>query len=244
MGLTTVVVAIWMLVDNTFIVSLTQQQQNYNAGLYIMLAAGSLLMIISFLGCCGAIRESQCMLVAFFSCLLVVVVAQIAAGAWLYTNRDRLDTILKDTVMYTVKNEYGEIESRTQIVNSVQSDLGCCGATGPADWAGSKYSRKDASLPLSLTVSVGSNNFYDIPKSCCKVEDTEACNSARKVKVGGFVGSEIYNEGCIEKMIVVLKSQIFIVLSVTVGIGVLELLGLIFALVLCCAIDSSDRYKA
>lgn len=92
-----------MLADQTFLVSLAQQQQNYIAGLYIILAAGGLLMIVSFLGCCGAFRESQCMLIGFFGCLLVVVVAQIAAGAWLYSNSDRLESILHDSVMVTVK---------------------------------------------------------------------------------------------------------------------------------------------
>lgn len=41
-----------------------------------------------------------------------------------------------------------------------------------------------------------------------------------------------------------LNSQKNIVIGVTAAIAILELLGLIFSLVLCCAIDSSDRYKA
>lgn len=92
-----------MLVDHTFILSLTQEQHNYYAGLYIILVAGALLLIVAFLGCCGAFRESQCMLVGFFSCLLVVVVTQIAAGAWLYTNRDRIEPLVKTSFMSTVK---------------------------------------------------------------------------------------------------------------------------------------------
>lgn len=103
LGLTGVVLGTWMLVDQTFMVSLTQEQSNYHAGLYIMLAAGGLLLIVSFLGCCGAFRESRCMLVSFFSCLLLVVVAQIAAGAWLYTNRDRLEPLVKTAFTNTIK---------------------------------------------------------------------------------------------------------------------------------------------
>ncbi|XP_043267055.1 CD9 antigen-like [Venturia canescens] len=241
LGLTTVVLAIWMLVDQTFLVSLAQEQQNYNAGLYIMLAAGSLLLVVSFLGCCGAFRESQCMLVGFFSCLLVVVVAQIAAGAWLYSNSDRLEGLVKSSVISTVKNEYGKIESRTQTVDAFQSGLECCGATGPADWAGSKYSQSSG---LSLTVSTDSNNYYNIPASCCKVKDSAGCNLSRRVKVADVVSSDIYGEGCVDKLANALKSQAFTILAVTIGIGILELIGLIFALILCCAIGSSDRYKA
>lgn len=36
--------------------------QDYATGTYILLAAGALMTIIGFLGCCGALRESQCLL--------------------------------------------------------------------------------------------------------------------------------------------------------------------------------------
>lgn len=32
------------------------------AGVYILIAAGALMMVVGFLGCCGAIKESPCML--------------------------------------------------------------------------------------------------------------------------------------------------------------------------------------
>lgn len=242
-GLATVVLAIWMLTDPTFLVSMAQDQSNFNNGLYILLAAGSLMLIVAFLGCCGAFRESQCMLVGFFSCLLVVIVAQIAAGAWLYSNRDRLEELVKSSVINTVKNEYGEIESRTQTVDAFQTNLGCCGATGPADWAGSKYARKDSDSTISLTVTTEASP-YMIPESCCKDRGSITCNVARNVKVAGTIGAGIYNEGCMDKLVDALKNQSNIVLGVAIGVGILELFGLIFSLVLCCAIGSSDRYKA
>jgi hypothetical protein len=36
--------------------------QDYATGTYILLAAGALMTVIGFLGCCGALRESQCLL--------------------------------------------------------------------------------------------------------------------------------------------------------------------------------------
>ena len=33
-------------------------------GAYVLIAVGSVIMLIGFLGCCGAIRESQCMLIS------------------------------------------------------------------------------------------------------------------------------------------------------------------------------------
>ena len=33
-----------------------------NVGAYCLIVVGSFVMIVSFLGCCGAVKESQCML--------------------------------------------------------------------------------------------------------------------------------------------------------------------------------------
>ncbi|XP_076241394.1 tetraspanin-8 [Calliopsis andreniformis] len=243
-GLAAVVVAVWMLTDQTLLMSLAQEQHNFDAGLYILLCAGFLMLIVAFLGCCGAFRESQCMLVGFFSCLLVVIVAQIAAGAWLYSNSDRLEELVKSSMINTVKDKYGEETSYTEAVNAFQSDLGCCGANGPADWTGSRYATKDPSIPVSLTVSTDVNNVYKVPESCCKNKESTTCKQVRNIKIGSVVSPEIYSEGCVDKLMDALNSHKNIVIGVASGIGILEFLGLIFSLILCCAIGSSDRYKA
>ena len=51
-------------------------------------------------------------------------------------------------------------------------------------------------------------------------------------------------QGCIDKLIDTLKSHMSIVIGVGIFIGVVECLGLIFSLVLCCGIRNNDRYKA
>ncbi|XP_048504772.1 CD82 antigen-like isoform X2 [Athalia rosae] len=240
-ALAAVILAIWMLTDPTFIVSLAQEEHNYHAGLYILLAAGVLMLIVALLGCCGAFRESQCMLVGFFSCLLVVIVAQIAAGAWLYTNSDRLKQLVKSSAANTIKTEYGLIESRTAAMDAIQSELGCCGATGPANWAGSQYMQKERPGVIDMAVTA-SDNVYRVPPSCCKDKESASCKL--EFKVGDQINPAIYSEGCVNKLVDTLVSHMSIVLGVTIGAGILELLGLIFSLVLCCAIGSSDRYKA
>ncbi|XP_066599527.1 tetraspanin-1 [Prorops nasuta] len=240
-GLASVVLAIWMLTDQTFMVSIAQDQQNFNSGLCILLVAGVLMLLVAFLGCCGAFRESQCMLIGFFSCLLVVIVAQVAAAAWLYANSDQLEKLITASITNTVKNEYGEIESRTQTVDAFQSGLHCCGATSPNDWAGSKYASHGSSQ-LGLTVTADASNVFSVPESCCK--DSSTCQFNRTFKLGDTISPAIYNEGCTYKLIEALKSLSNVVLGVVVGVGILELLGLIFSLVLYCAIGSSDRYKS
>lgn len=52
-----------MLTDPTFYMSMAQDESSYYIGIYLFLAVGLLMFIVGFLGCCGAIKESQCMLV-------------------------------------------------------------------------------------------------------------------------------------------------------------------------------------
>jgi CD81 antigen len=119
-GVLMMILAIWMLADPTFLMSLSQEQNNYHYGIYILLAVGALLVVVSFFGCCGAFKESQCMLVSFFCCLLVVLTAEVAAGVWATYNSAKLETLARSTIKYTVSNEYGTIPSRTLAFDSFQ----------------------------------------------------------------------------------------------------------------------------
>lgn len=62
-------VGIWVKVDNNSITGALQGlsgappelKQVLNVG-YLLIAVGGVLMLLGFLGCCGAVRESRCML--------------------------------------------------------------------------------------------------------------------------------------------------------------------------------------
>lgn len=62
-------VGIWVKVDSTSFFSLLDKipgapeelNQVLNVG-YLLIAVGSVLLLLGFLGCCGAIKESKCML--------------------------------------------------------------------------------------------------------------------------------------------------------------------------------------
>lgn len=312
-AISVIVLATWMLTDNkTFLVSIAQEGNNYEAGLYILLAAGILMFIVSFLGCFGALKHSRCSLITFFVIILVIIVAQIAFAGWLYTHSDRLDGLLRSSVINTVKvifrpviirfvnnytletskqtsdyllqEEYGEVESRTQIMDAIQSGLECCGATGPADWAGSKYASKDPSLPISLTVSSDANNVFKVPESCCRDIGTTACNEGRDMKVAGVSSPAIFKEvmlytfisriifyslyiklyvhycalnikyveikenislqGCTQLVVDELKCQTYHIMITAIMFLIIEIFGLILALICCCEGDAADRYKA
>uniref|UniRef100_A0A663F171 Tetraspanin 8 n=1 Tax=Aquila chrysaetos chrysaetos TaxID=223781 RepID=A0A663F171_AQUCH len=88
------------------------------AGVDLLIAVGSIIMVLGFLGCCGAIKESRCMLLLFFIGLLLILILQVTGG------------ILGAVPL--------EVEITTFFLMSpfppfLQNE--CCGLlNGPADW--------------------------------------------------------------------------------------------------------------
>lgn len=242
-GLTIIVLAIWMLTDPTFYVSMAQDEPSYYSGVYLLLIVGSLMFIVGFLGCCGVIKESQCMLVLFFCFLVIILVAEISAGIWAYSNSAQLEELVRENVKITVQQEYGEVYTRTTTFDQIQRGLKCCGANGPSDWAGSRYNKAEK-VVIDLAIS-SALQLYEVPPSCCSVpEDVELCRTATKIGVAAPISGLIYSEGCVDKLLGELQQYMSTIVWIGVFVAFAEILGLAFSLVLCCAIQQRDRYKA
>uniref|UniRef100_A0A8C2XQP7 Tetraspanin n=1 Tax=Cyclopterus lumpus TaxID=8103 RepID=A0A8C2XQP7_CYCLU len=91
-------------------------------GIDLMIAIGVIIMLLGFLGCCGAIRENRCLLLIFFVSLLVIFVLLLALG------------ILGAVEEKKVKQEV--TRRLVRIINQFFSfQLKCCGlVNGPSDW--------------------------------------------------------------------------------------------------------------
>ncbi|XP_061153030.1 tetraspanin-1 [Syngnathus typhle] len=83
-GLTLLVMAIWASVDGASHLQIlgpfsSQSMRHVNVAHFYM-AIGALLVLLAFLGCCGAHKGSKCLLLTFFSIILIIVIAEVAAA--------------------------------------------------------------------------------------------------------------------------------------------------------------------
>lgn len=62
-------------------------------------------------------------LLQFFSFLLVILVVEVAAGCWVYTNLTELESMLQDHVTNTVQHEYGTNDYRTVTFDTIQKHV-------------------------------------------------------------------------------------------------------------------------
>lgn len=119
----------------------------------------------------------------------------------------------------------------------------CCGAKGPLDWKSSRLNRKDNGI-LEMAVS-SVNPIFSIPQSCCKKgTDKLTCESAVKMGVGSYVNHVVHMEGCMSKLVKEIERNQPIAAGIILGIIGVQVLGLLFSLVLCCAVKRTDNYKA
>ncbi|TSP79441.1 Tetraspanin-2 [Bagarius yarrelli] len=92
-------------------------------GVYILITAGGLMMLVGFFGCCGAVRESQCLLGSFFACLLIIFAAEVAAGVFGFLNKDTLNCC------GTAESQSTQCPDRThdtKIIGMIFSMVLCC----------------------------------------------------------------------------------------------------------------------
>ncbi|XP_028296048.1 CD81 protein-like [Gouania willdenowi] len=106
----------------------------FYVSVHILIAVGAVMMVVGFLGCYGAIQESQCLLGTFFACLVILFACEVAAGIWGYMNRD---TVSREMIIY-YDSVYDKAMTQT-ITNSEQKKtigsvlkvfhetLSCCG---------------------------------------------------------------------------------------------------------------------
>lgn len=244
-GVGVLALSIWLLFDQA-VVFMAKGAQDYATGTYILLAAGALMTVIGFLGCCGALRESQCLLGTFFVFLMIILVAEIAGGVWAYMNRADLNKLVQESVRDTVRRDYGKDDVTTKTFDMIQKSLKCCGAESYASWANSAYNGVGEKSPLEIGISAMAPT-YSLPKSCCVDPDSDVCEATRKLGSINFVASAlgiVYTEGCAPKLESLLHQYFTYVFATGIGIGIIELLGMIFSMLLCCAIRKIEDFKA
>jgi CD63 antigen len=175
----------------------------------LMMVIGAVVFLIAFMGCCGTLRESKCMMLTYATFLLILLVAQIALVVVLVTKKDEALKFFKDEMHESLK-KYNEVSEVKEGWDFMQSNLQCCGVEGPLDWG-----------TLKLTESV--------PKSCCK--DQNNCPSSYGIfsSLSNAVQNNYYTDGCLDKVFGSLKSDYG--LYGAIALGVVELLGILFG---CC----------
>ncbi|XP_016117919.1 tetraspanin-1-like [Sinocyclocheilus grahami] len=210
-------VGIWVAVDRVSLLGILENiedappelAQLANIG-YVLIGVGVFLTLVGFLGCCGAVKESKCMLLSFFSIVLIIFLVEVAAAIVLFVFEPLVQKALDgigQKVAESIKNKYGEDESYTSIWDSTMSELKCCGYNNYTDFMGS---------PFESTAS-----FY--PVTCCR-SSSGPCNE-NEAKRASVVG-------CFNALLNLIEDNAVLLAGVALGIAALEIAAMVVSMIL------------
>uniref|UniRef100_H3C0H6 Tetraspanin n=1 Tax=Tetraodon nigroviridis TaxID=99883 RepID=H3C0H6_TETNG len=213
-------VGVWVAVDKTSFLGILDNVDGIPQELsqliyvsYLLIALGCVLVVIGFLGCCGAIRESRCMLLTFFIIVLIIFLAEVAGAVVLFVFQDVVADLLmkvEGSVVGSIKKDYGSSTGVTSLWNSTMEQLDCCGFMNYTDFTGSPYYTSQGGI---------------YPQYCCNVTISAfPCNGtdAQLSRV----------DGCYTKLVTILEENAVIVAGVAIGIAALEIAAMVVSMVL------------
>ncbi|NP_776325.1 CD9 antigen [Bos indicus] len=195
-GIAVLSVGLWLRFDSQT-KSIFEQENNdssFYTGVYILIGAGALMMLVGFLGCCGAVQESQCMLGLFFSFLLVIFAIEVAAAIWGYSHKEEVIKEVQKFYEDTYNKLKNKDEPQRETLKAIHIALDCCGLTGVPE--------------QFLTDTCPPKNLIDSLKT----------------------------RPCPEAIDEIFRSKFHIIGAVGIGIAVVMIFGMVFSMILCCAI--------
>ncbi|XP_038556768.1 CD81 molecule a [Micropterus salmoides] len=110
-----------------------QAPSTFYISVHILIAVGAVMMVVGFLGCYGAIQESQCLLGTFFVCLVILFACEVAAGIWGFMHKDTVsqeminfyDSVYDRAISSTITDQ--EKKSVAPVLKVFHETLSCCG---------------------------------------------------------------------------------------------------------------------
>ncbi|KAG7495693.1 Tetraspanin-8 [Solea senegalensis] len=103
-------------------------------GIDLLIAIGVIIMVLGFLGCCGAIKENRCMLLLFFVFLLLIFILLLAAGILGAVGEGKVKDWVKERLEKLTPLSKQPADVREDL-EKIQRELKCCGLVkGPSDW--------------------------------------------------------------------------------------------------------------
>nr|XP_033817061.1 leukocyte antigen CD37-like isoform X2 [Geotrypetes seraphini] len=230
---------LWILFDRTCIISLLGASLALKIWSYVFSGVGIFTMLLGFLGCLGALKEIKCLLGFYFGFLLLLFAAQITVGVLVYTQKNTLKSMVGVQVKEIISH-YGsgsQLSDKEESWDFVQTKFQCCGWISSTDWKenqrvsnSSGFLYSCSCLNTSLPVPAGRNS-------------SASNNSSVEQLLSGFCAVPekdswpVYHRGCVISIQTWISGNIFTILGVCLGIGLLELFVMTLSMCLCRNLD-------
>jgi len=205
---------------------------------YILIALGASIFILSFLGYCGAIKESRALLTTYGIFLILIFILQVTLILLCTIYKSHADKhsmgFLKSTVTkyYTIGDNKNALSLSWDMV---MAHLGCCGVEGYEDFRTAK---------LFVQRSSAEGLGRQVPESCCVLTGAPAYLQPEDPSciISPTENNSYISSGCYNKFSTMVNTNIDMVIGLVVIVAATQLLAIIFSFCLCRAVGHERDY--
>jgi len=101
-----------------------------------VIIVGFFIFLIAFLGCCGAILESYCVLLSFGIIVTIILLIEVSLAGLAFAFKDNLRGSAEHSLVNAIEsyNATDPGAKYTRLLDELQWNVKCCGANNASDW--------------------------------------------------------------------------------------------------------------
>ncbi|KAG8440102.1 hypothetical protein GDO86_006043 [Hymenochirus boettgeri] len=194
----------------------------------LLIVVGILMFLITFCGCIGSLRENICLLQMFSICLTLVFLLQLAVGILGFIFSDKARGKVSEVINNGIVHYRDDLDLQN-LIDFGQKEFSCCGGISYKDWSQNMY--------FNCSSENRSRERCSVPYSCCLLEDGEAvintmCGMGMQELDYLEAGAFIHTNGCIDKLVNWIHSNLFLLGGVALGLAIPQLVGILLSQIL------------
>ncbi|XP_040199177.1 tetraspanin-33 [Rana temporaria] len=194
----------------------------------LLIAVGVLMFLITFCGCIGSLRENICLLQTFSICLTIVFLLQLSAGIVGFVFSDKARGKVSEVIGNAIVHYRDDLDLQN-LIDFGQKEFNCCGGISYKDWSQNIY--------FNCSSENQSRERCAVPYSCCLLEEEETvintmCGHGMQTLDYLEAGEYIHTNGCIDRLVNWLHSNLFLLGGVALGLAIPQLVGILLSQVL------------
>lgn len=204
----------------------------------VVIILGSLLFVVAFMGCLGALRENICLLKAFAGTVATLFILEVVGVILAFVFSSEIKHALANLIKTEALVRYRDDADFQSLVDWFQETFGCCGVeqAGYRDWSLNPY--------FNCTDDNPSVERCAVPFSCCRNQLhpvsgilNSACGYNAQTLQILKAKDVVYVTGCFQTIIKFAESNMYIVGGVILGIAVPQLIAIFLARIMVSQIE-------
>ncbi|TEA25265.1 hypothetical protein DBR06_SOUSAS1010163, partial [Sousa chinensis] len=205
----------------------------------LLIVVGILMFLLTFCGCIGSLRENICLLQTFSLCLTIVFLLQLAAGVLGFVFSDKARGKVSEIINNAIVHYRDDLDLQN-LIDFGQKKFGCCGGISYKDWSLNMYFNCSEDNP--------SRERCSVPYSCCLPTPNQAvintmCGQGMQALDYLEASKVIYTNGCIDRLVNWIHSNLFVLGGVALGLAIPQLVGILLSMILVSQIKDQIKLQ-